>query len=118
MNKILVVDNQIDDRTSIKQILEKNKFKVTAVASGAAAITTFKKRKFDAVLVDILMPKMSGYKVLKNLKKIRKKTPVIYVTVLPPYDVNMKGADGFIQKPFKPAELIKNIKRILNEVKK
>jgi two-component system, OmpR family, response regulator RpaB len=114
--KVLIVD----DEASIRRILE-TRFKMlgyeTAVASdGEEAIEIFEQFSPDIVILDIMMPKMDGYGVTKEIRK-NNDTPIIILTALG--DVSERitglelGADDYVVKPFSPKELEARVKSIL-----
>lgn len=114
--KVLIVD----DEASIRRILE-TRFKMlgyeTAVASdGEEAIEVFEQFLPDIVILDIMMPKMDGYGVTKEIRK-NSDTPIIILTALG--DVSERitglelGADDYVVKPFSPKELEARVKSIL-----
>ena len=117
--KILVVDDREDDLETIKEILENKGYKVSTAMSGKNAINLLKKRKFDLITIDILMPKLSGYDLLRILrKKYNSKIPMIYVTIVPKKEVDLDGIDSFVQKPFSPNELIAEVKAAIKKYRK
>lgn len=114
--KILVVDDAFDDGQTMRILLERNGYQVKAVTDGAQALDAINKAKFDLVLVDILMPILSGYDLLILMKeRLEEDTKVVYVSIVPKTEVNMKGTDGFIQKPFSPESFISVVKPILEK---
>jgi len=114
--KVLIVD----DEASIRRILE-TRFKMlgyeTAIASdGEEALHLFEQFNPDIVILDIMMPKMDGYGVTKEIRK-NNDTPIIILTALG--DVSERitglelGADDYVVKPFSPKELEARVKSIL-----
>jgi two-component system, OmpR family, response regulator RpaB len=110
----------VDDEASIRRILE-TRFKMlgyeTAVASdGEEAVELFQQFDPDIVILDIMMPKMDGYGVTKEIRK-ENDTPIIILTALG--DVSERitglelGADDYVVKPFSPKELEARVKSIL-----
>jgi len=69
-------------RKSIRVILEKEGFEVTSVASGAAALEKMVENTFDLILLDVMMPDMSGWELFTHMTEINKKYRVIFLTVL------------------------------------
>lgn len=110
-------DPQIARLTSFK--LEKEGFEVIWEKDGGAAFESIKSNLPDLVLLDIMMPVMNGYQVLKKMKEDDdiKNIPVIMLTAKgQERDVVTgieMGAEDYIVKPFRPAELIARIKKIL-----
>ena len=112
--RALIVDDNFDDLSSMKSILESGGFKVTAVTNGARAIDVISNDAYDVILVDIKMPTLSGYDLFSLMKeRVDKKTKLIFVSIIPKKQVDMNGADGFIQKPFTPAIFIKEVKKLV-----
>lgn len=115
IKKILVVDNDPKDLSLISGILEKGGYEVESVVDGATAFDFISKDKFDLVLIDILMPTLSGYDLLILLKERSNNFKVAYISVVPKKKVNLGNIDGFIQKPFTPEFLLKSVKEIIGE---
>jgi len=92
-------------------------FHVTYAENGSEAIEHFTKNQFDIVLLDIVMPGMDGYAVIKELRKINKSVPVIAVTASAmPEDkkrILENGFTSFIIKPLEQDELIDSIERLI-----
>ena len=96
VKKILLVDDELDIRESVKMLLETMNYEVEITDDGNNAITMLKNGTFDLVLLDILMPKISG---IKTLEKIRadskiKNQKVVFLTVVSP----TKNGEGIIEK--------------------
>lgn len=112
--KILVVDDDFEDLTSMKNILEKAGYDVVGATNGAQGLDALKEDGFSMVLLDIKMPTLSGYDLLRILReRLNHKVPMVYVTVVPRKDVDMTDIDGFIQKPFNPTSVLKEVKRVM-----
>ena len=121
--KILVVDDEPDLVDFVRIRLEANNYQVVAASDGEEALSVFAKEKPDLVLLDILMPKIDGFKVCQMLKKdlANANIPVIMLTVKDrTEDIKLAkqiGADGYILKPFDADTLLNNIKDQLHKVK-
>jgi len=119
MGLILVVDDEGDIRELIKTTLELAGHEVVIASGGEEAINKIRRRPFDAVLLDIMMPELSGYEVLEQIRSIpsRAETPVIVVTAKhDPAGVQREmnfGALDHIVKPFLPSELEDVVERAL-----
>jgi DNA-binding response OmpR family regulator len=112
--KILIIDDDINDLETIKLVLEKENYDVKTSDNGADALDLIKNEKPDLVLIDIKMPTLSGYDLLRLLReRLNHKVKMIYVSIIPQSDVDLRDIDGFIQKPFMPANLLKEVKRVL-----
>ncbi|MDD4572055.1 MAG: response regulator transcription factor [Clostridia bacterium] len=119
MAKILVVDDEAGIRDIIKEYLQFEGYEYNEAANGMEALDILKKEDFDLVVLDIMMPKLDGVTVLKEMRKT-KATPVIMLTARgEEYDKLFGfelGADDYVVKPFSPRELMARIKSILKRV--
>jgi two-component system response regulator ResD len=69
---------------------------------------------FSLVLIDIKMPTLSGYDLLRLLReRLNHKVKMIYVSIVPEQEVDMDDIDGFVQKPFSPESLLNKVKEVL-----
>lgn len=111
MKKILIVDDEDDILESIKMLLEVMGYKAEITDDGNKAIRMLKKEKFDLVLLDILMPKISGIEVLKKIRADPqiKNQKVVFLTV-----VGLSQAGQSVVKKLHPADYIE--KPIDNQV--
>ncbi len=107
---ILVIEDTEDTANLVKRML-KHKFSVDIASDGIAGIKAFKEKKYDIVLLDIMMPGMSGDEVLDVLISLSPKQVVIAMTAHGTIDLAelmlVKGASDYIQKPFKAEQLRK-----------
>ncbi len=116
--KILIVDDEFDDLFSMKEILEGNGFEVKTAANGAQALDLIENEKFSFILLDILMPVLSGYGLMRLFRqRIDRKMPIVYVSIKPSQDVDMDDIDGFIQKPFTPESLFSGVTNAIKKFK-
>jgi len=118
IKKILVVDDSIVMSKAIKIILEKAGFDVFTEPDGAKVLDTVKKNKIDSVILDLMMPGISGKDVLKMLKSDpeTKMVPVLLLTAridVLRWDADFKIAESSMQKPFDNHELVSEIKRLV-----
>ena len=118
--KILVVDDEPDIRTSIKTILEKEGYTVFEAANGRITLNLLKKEKFDLIILDVMMPEMSGWDVFKEILKTKKeyKGKIMFLTVVKISEERKKelikeGAVDYITKPFDIDVLVKKVKNAL-----
>ena len=115
--KILVVDDESRMRKLVKDFLVKRDFEVVEASDGEEAIEMFYSNKDIALIIlDVMMPKMNGYQVLKEIR-MSSKIPVIMLTAksteydeLQGFD---KGADEYITKPFSPKILVARVEALL-----
>jgi two-component system, OmpR family, response regulator MtrA len=117
---ILVVDDDNSILQLIKGTLESEGFNVTLAGDGQSALDQIADSKPDLVLLDILMPGLNGFEVLKNIQE-QSNIPVIMLTALDDIDALVNsfnlGAVDYIRKPFMPYELASRIKTKLRTPK-
>ncbi|OGP66047.1 MAG: hypothetical protein A3K22_05015, partial [Deltaproteobacteria bacterium RBG_16_42_7] len=119
--KILIVDDDDELRANLSGILRGKGYHTDEASSGKEAIKKALLGEFDIVLLDLMMPKMSGMDVLTELRKLKPKTKVIMITAFASIDNAVeaikKGASDYISKPFKIEELHTTIRRALEEAR-
>jgi adenylate cyclase len=117
--KILVVDDTPKNVKLLADVLSARGYVVTTASSGAEALRQVETEKPDLVLLDVVMPEMSGYEVCRKIREnsATEILPVIMVTALDPSEERIKGldagADDFLTKPINQAELLARVKSLL-----
>lgn len=123
---VLVVDDDRDIAQVIKVTLESKAFEVEVAYDGKQALASAKKRKPDAIVLDLMMPKMSGIQVLNALKSEAgtRDIPVLMLTAATKYsekpDTYWKekvGVDDYVSKPFEPMELLSRVENLVKQKK-
>ncbi len=118
--KILVVDDEADLLAELAPLLERSGYSVTTAADGKQSLILIAQTKPDLVVLDVMMPRMDGREVLRQLRQSGDWTPVILLTrVGSPTERAMslqEGADDYLNKPFEPLELIARIQAVLRRV--
>ena len=119
--KIVLAEDEPQIARLVEFKLKKEGYSVTTKENGEEALKAIKEDKPDLVLLDIMMPVMGGYEVLRRLKEDEdlKSIPVIMLTARAQEKDVVKGidmgAEDYITKPFHPAELLARVKRILGK---
>jgi len=117
--RILVVDDTPQNVRLLCDLLAAKGYEVTAAASGAEALEQIEKQKPDLVLLDVVMPGLSGYDVCRRIREVPATAtlPVVMVTALDPGTERIKGleagADDFVTKPINQPELLARVKSLL-----
>lgn len=110
MKKILVVEDDMDIHNLIKNVLEKERYEVISAYSGTEAILLSEKNSIDLILLDLMLPGLSGEEVIERIKNI----PIIVISakISSEDKVNVLtiGANDYITKPFDTNELLARIK--------
>ncbi|MFI5377770.1 MAG: sigma-54-dependent transcriptional regulator [Tepidisphaerales bacterium] len=109
MARILIVDDQEMMRDSLASTLAREGHEVVAASDGPAALTRLSGTRFDLMISDLKMPKMTGIELLQEAKKIRPDLPVVlmtaFATVSTAVEAMKLGAYDYIQKPFDGEEI-------------
>lgn len=117
--RILVVDDEDALRTVLSSELEGEGYEVDTAGDGDEAIDIVQKKQFNLVLLDIKMPKVDGFEVLKFIKD---KSPHVKVIMLTGFadlknaiESKKLGAEDFVSKPYYLVDLLTTIERVLSE---
>jgi len=114
--KILIAEDEISTAKALKVILEKSKFSVDIVHNGNDAWSYIQAGPYEVIVLDIMMPGMSGLEVLSKLRANNIKTPVLMLTAKGELEDRVAGleagADDYLPKPFATAELIARVKAL------
>jgi DNA-binding NtrC family response regulator len=118
-SRILVVDDEDTLRTVLSQELKGEGYEVETAADGQIAIDTLREKQFELVLLDIKMPNVTGFEVLKYIKQNHPTLKVIMLTgfadLKNAIESKKLGAEDFVSKPYDLVDLITTIERVLNE---
>ena len=121
MAKILVIDDELNLRKLVKTNLAARGYQVAVAADGEEGLRLARLERPDLILLDLMLPGMSGWDVLMALKTNQKlrKVPVIIMTAATPegeeYKIRSMRAAGYLAKPFGADELTRQVKQVLGE---
>lgn len=114
---ILVVEDEVKIRTALTDFLEFQGFEVVEAADGAEADRTVAERRFDLILLDLMLPKISGEQLCSKWRHNGVQTPIIMLTAKGQEKERVSGlnlgADDYITKPFSLEELLARIGAVL-----
>jgi DNA-binding response OmpR family regulator len=112
--KILIVEDEVRLCEALAEILKKNKYIVDAVHDGESGLDYGLSGVYDAIILDIMLPKMDGVEVLRQLRANHVETPVIMLTARYMTDDKVggldAGADDYLTKPFETEELLARLR--------
>lgn len=118
--KVLVVDDEEKIRTLVKLYLEENEYEVICADRGKRALQLIEKHSPDLIVLDILLPDMSGLDICQKIR-VNEKIPIIYLSCLYESETIIKGlergGDDFLAKPFDPNVLVAKVNALLRRVK-
>ena len=118
-HKILIVDDESASRVALETLLRREGFEVHGASDGAAALAECASFRPDLILLDVLMPGMSGFEVCKRIKATpeTRLTPVVLITGLSATEDRIKGinagADDFLSKPIDFSELLARTRSLI-----
>jgi DNA-binding response OmpR family regulator len=114
MKHLLIVEDEEGILQFLKQGLEEENYQISTATNGLDGLTLFQKEKFDLVLLDWMLPEMTGLEVCKKIRETNSKTPIIFLTAKDTVQETVEGlktgANDYIKKPFSFDELVERIK--------
>lgn len=116
-NKILFVEDEEDLTLIVADTLRGQGYKVITAADGVAGLDRFRSEGADVVVADVMMPKMDGFSMAKEIRKLSPTVPLLFLTAKSTIDDVEEGfeigANDYLKKPFELRELIVRIKALL-----
>ena len=116
MTRVLVVEDEESFSDALSYMLRKEGFEVSVAPTGTSALTQFDRTGADIVLLDLMLPEMSGTEVCRQLRQ-RSHVPIIMVTARDSEIDKVVGleigADDYVTKPYSPRELVARIRAVL-----
>ena len=121
MFRILIAEDDKELRQLFQHVLMKNGYAVTGVADGKEALDAIDKGYYDLIISDIMMPKMDGFTLAKEIRMLNADIPIIFLTAKNLKDDILEGfklgADDYLTKPFSMDELVYRMEAILRRVR-
>ena len=115
--KILVVEDEKKVASFIKRGLEEEKYEVVTIHDGEEGLNTASEKSFDLIILDVMLPKMDGVTIMKELRARKVLTPVLMLTAKGEVDDIVagldSGSDDYLTKPFAFAELLARVRALL-----
>lgn len=117
MKKILYVEDDEDTLMAVKILLETKGYQVKGATNGKDALKLISKEDFGLILLDIMLPDMSGWDIFQKIQKDSPKKKVAFLSVMPVSEERKKvlmkaGAMDYIMKPFDKEDLVRRINKI------
>jgi two-component system response regulator MprA len=118
---VLVVDDDSDVCEAVEIALELEGHRVTTAADGLMALKRLAQVEFDAVVLDVLMPKLDGFEVCRRLRAAGNRTPVLFLTARDSEQDTIRGldlgADDYLVKPFGLGELLARVRALIRRTR-
>ncbi|MEO5858957.1 MAG: response regulator transcription factor [Pyrinomonadaceae bacterium] len=120
MSKVLIIDDDEELCELVSEYLGVEGFETAVVNDGASGLEAARSGKYDMAILDVMLPKMNGFEVLKNLRT-DSSLPVLMLTARGDDMERIvgleTGADDYLPKPFNPRELVARLRAIMRRVK-
>lgn len=115
--RILIAEDEVEIARGLKYMLEKNNFTVDIVHNGADALDYIHSMEYNAVILDIMMPRLNGMEVLAKIRQEQSSVPVMMLTAKSEVEDRVAGldagADDYLPKPFATREFIARVKALV-----
>ncbi len=115
--RILLVEDEVKLSDALVNILKREKYEVDATYDGEDGLYYALTNIYDAIILDVMMPKMNGWEVLQNIRAKKITTPVLMLTALSETADKIhgldSGADDYLSKPFSTPELLARLRAIM-----
>lgn len=117
---ILIIEDHKETLDAVQNIFKAEGYAVETADCGETAIGKITSKKYAAVILDVMLPRVDGFEVCRRIKSDPRnmKTPVIMLTALDIPDIGNKcsnaGADDVVLKPFEPDDLVARVKKLIS----
>jgi DNA-binding response OmpR family regulator len=122
MSRILIIEDELPMRTALKDCLEAEGHRVLTAVDGETGLDRALEEKPDLVLLDIMMPRLDGYAVCAQLRRLANPVPILMLTAKGRVDDRVTGldagADDYLVKPFSTEELLARVRAVLRRVQR
>lgn len=121
LKEILLVEDEENLLKTICLNLELEGYNVTLAVSGIDALLEFRKRTYDLIILDVMLPGMNGFEVCEEIRKENKTVPILFLTAKATGEDRVQGlklgADDYLTKPFNLEELLLRVQNLLKRSK-
>jgi len=122
MERLLVIEDELPMRTALSDALGAEGYRVLTAADGETGLRRAIEEKPDLILLDIMMPRMDGFTVCAEMRRLANTTPILMLTAKGQVEDRVRGldagADDYLVKPFSTEELLARVRALLRRVRK